>query len=124
MPERILALAAGGDILVILQRCMNDPSLIRVHRLQRYRTFRSLYLVSNVLCQCLKRLFPSLAVILGIELHADVILALLVDNQADQILERIQGLTSLTDQNTHILAGEIDVHLALFLVESRCDLHI
>ena len=103
---------------------MNDPSLIRVHRLQRYGTFRSLYLVSNVLCQCLKRLFPSLAVILGIELHADVILALLVDNQADQILERIQGLTSLTDQNTHILTGEIDVHLALFLIESRCDLHI
>lgn len=33
MTERILALTAGRDILVILQRCVNNPSLVRIHRL-------------------------------------------------------------------------------------------
>ena len=34
MAERLLALASGGNVLVILQGRMNDPSLLRIHGFQ------------------------------------------------------------------------------------------
>ena len=83
---------------------MNDASLIRVHRLQGYRTSDSLYLISNVSGQSLQSLLPAFSVVLNIQLYADIILRLLIYNQAGQVLKGIQCLSSLTNQDAHVIA--------------------
>ena len=83
---------------------MDDPSLIGIHGLQRNGTFGSLNLVGNVLCQGLQSLFSALTVIFRIQFDSQITVCFLVYNKANKILKRIQGLTSLADQDSHISA--------------------
>ena len=64
--------------------------LVRIHRLQRYRSLRPLNLIGNILCQILKGFFPSLTVILGIYLNSDIILNILIHYQRYKVLQGIQ----------------------------------
>ena len=105
MAERLLALTSRKYNLVILKGRMDDPSLIRVHRLKSHGTSRSLNLVCNVLCQGFQRFLPSLPVILRIQLHAEILFRLLVYHEAHKVLEGIQRLSPLSDQKPHLVAG-------------------
>ena len=86
MAEGLLALASGQNVLVVLQSRVDDSALVGIHRLQGHRTFGPLYLIRDILCQGFQRFFALLAVILSIQLHSQVTVAVLVHNQADQIL--------------------------------------
>ena len=104
MPERLISFTVCCNILIILQCGMYNPSLIRIHRLEGNRPLRSLHLIRNVICQIIKRLFYYLKVILRINLDSYIIINILIDYQRYKILQRIQCLSSLTNQNTHIIA--------------------
>ena len=97
-----------GNRRIRLQRRMNDPSLIRVHRLKRYGPPASLYLACDILSKILKRLFPSSAVILRIKLHSYISVLHLIGYSVGQILQRIQCLSALADHDAQIAAFHIN----------------
>ena len=88
---------------------MDDPSLIRVHRFQVDRLSGLLNLHGDVLRQILKRRLPSFSVVLGIQLNPDIVWLSLIDNQRSQVLQRIQCLSSLPDQKSHLVSFHRDV---------------
>ena len=63
---------------------------------------RPLYLIRNILGKCLKRFLSALPVVLGIQLHAQISFGLPVYDKAYEILQRVKGLTALSDQDSHI----------------------
>jgi hypothetical protein len=75
------------NIRIILKCRVDDPSLIRIHRLQEYRSSRLLYLHCNVFCKILQRRFSAAAVILGIKLDAHIRSLSLVYHKGGQILK-------------------------------------
>ena len=87
MTKWILALALGIYKLVVLKCRVDDPSLVRIHRLKRCRTSCSLYLVGNILCQLLESLLSSFTVILSIQLDTNIFFAVFVYNKAHQMLQ-------------------------------------
>ena len=107
MAEGLFPFASGGNILVILKGRMDDSSFIRIHRFKGYRSLSPLNLIGNVLSQGLQGFLPSLTVILSIQLNPEISFRSLVHNKAHQILKRIQGLASLADKDSHILAFQV-----------------
>ena len=98
---------------------MDDPSLIGIHRLKGYASLRPLHLIGDILCKIFQGFLPSLTVVFRIHLHADVIVTVPVHHEGDQILKRIQRLSSLTDQNTHIVSLEFDIHHLFFFIKAN-----
>ena len=116
MTERLFTLTLGKHKLIILKSRVNDASFVGIHRLQGYGTSCSLYLVGDVLCKHLQCLFSSLTIILGIKLHADILLAVLIDYETYKVLQRIQCLTSFSDEHAHLFTGQADFNRLLVLV--------
>ena len=83
----------------------------------------SLYFVRNVLCKVFKRFFSSVSVILCIKFYPDILIGPLIDDNARQILQRIQRLSSLSDEHSHISAAEINIHDFFFLIKGHVNLH-
>ena len=104
-PERLLPFTVGGNIPVILKRRMNYSSLIGIHRLQGNRALCPLYLVSDIFCKVLQRFLPSLPIVLGIDLYPDIFLRALIHHKGNKILQRIQRLSSLSDEDSHLVAA-------------------
>ena len=100
---------------------MDDPSLIRVHRFQIDGLSGLLDFHGNVLRQILKRCLPSFSVVLGIQLDPDIVWLSLIDNQRSQVLQRIQCLSSLPDQKSHLVSFHRDVQ-ALSVI-GRAQIH-
>ena len=121
MAVRILALGIGRDIRISLQRGMDDSALIGIHGLQRHGSAGALHLVGDVSRKALQLLFPAFTVVLCVKLDADVDVAVLVYHKADQILERIQGLSALSDQDAHVVSAHHHVQLIVLVIEIRVD---
>ena len=102
---------------------MNDPSLIRIHRLQIYALAALLDLDRDILGKILKSGLASLTVILRIQLHSDICGASFVDYKAYQILKGIESLSSLSDQDAHIIAVHLDIQDLTVISTDKVDLH-
>ena len=87
---------------------MDDASLVRIHRLQRHILVILEHFSGHLSCQSVERLLALCAVALGIQRHADVLLASAVDGQGSQILNGIQRIAAAADYRTHILTADID----------------
>ena len=105
--EWLFPIASCHNVLIILKCCMDNLSFIWVHRFKGNRMLRSLYLVGNIFSQRFQCFLPSLTIILRIQLNTDILLSFLVYHKAYKILERIQSLTSLANQNSHVGAFQI-----------------
>ncbi len=101
---------------------MDDSSLVRIHWLENYRFSCFLDLVGDSPCQVLESFFSASSVILCIEFYSDIVGFAFVYNEACKVLERIKCLSSLTDQDSHILAFKIDFQTAICCVIFGCDL--
>ena len=55
---------------------------------------------------------------------ADVFVLVLVDHLPCQVLKGIQGLSPLSDEHTHVLAGKVDGKLPVFLIKGNIHGHI
>ena len=102
---------------------MDDPSLIRIHGLQEYRLSGASHLGSNVPCKVLQSFFSPSAVVLSVYFYADIGTVSFVYHKAGQILNGIQGLSSFSDQHTHLVTVEINVQGA-FLIKGGLDLYL
>ena len=87
---------------------MDNPSLIRIHRLERYRPSCSLYLMGDILSKMSQRLFSSRTVILCVKLDSHISVLMLVSNAVCKLLERVQRLPYMADQDSDIVAGYVD----------------
>ena len=83
---------------------MNNSSLVRVHRLKCDRPLRLSDLVCDVACQIVQRFRPAGSVSLRVKLDTNILICVLVDNKAREILKGGERLSSLADQKTHVLA--------------------
>ena len=92
---------------------MDNPSLIRIHRLERYRPSCSLYLVGDILSKMSQRLFSSRTVIFCVKLDSHISVLMLVGNAVCKILERVQRLSSLANQDSHMAAAHIDAQCSV-----------
>ena len=68
----------------------------------------------------LECLFPSVAVILGVKLDADVLFSAFVDDQAGQILQRIKRLSALSDHDAGVISLDVDDNRVVALI-GECD---
>ena len=110
------------NITVALKCSVNDASLVGIHRLKRYVTARSANADSDIFREILERGLAALAIVLGVKLDLVVLVARAVNRKAGQILKCVQRLAALADQGAHIRAFDIDVNVALFLVDFRGNL--
>ena len=94
---------------------MNDSSLIWIHWLKCNCSSCSLYLACNVLCKILKSLFSSSSIILCVKFYTNVSILHLVSYTIGKILKRIQCLSSLTDQDTHVLTFHSDAQCTFLI---------
>lgn len=94
MSVRFFSLTDCLYIAVALQRCMDDPSFVRIHRFQNYRFSGFLYLEGNSSCKVLQSFLTTASVVLGIEFYTNVGRLAFVYHKACQILKRIQCLAS------------------------------
>ena len=125
MTERFLTLGTSGHIAIILQCAVDDPTLIWIHRLECHRLSGTANLIGDVSCKITKGCLSSGTIILGIELYADVILlVLLIDDERGQILQRIECLSTLTDQDTHVRAFHIEEKLIIGMIEGCADVDV
>ena len=90
VPVGVFSFTLRINILVILKDRVNGAPLIGVHRLKRYCFSCSLDLSCHALCQSLKIFLASFPVVFRIQLNAQVILALFIDNQAGKLLKGVQ----------------------------------
>ena len=102
---------------------MNNPSLIGIHGLQINRSSGLFHFVSDVSCQIFQCFFSAFAVVLRIKFDTNVILLLFVDHKAGQILKGIQCLSAFSDQDTHILTGEINFQRTVLGIILHLDLN-
>ena len=116
MAVRFLSLAMSRNKFIVLKRRMDNSSLIGIHGLQCDRLPGSLYLKGNIFRQIFQGFFSSLPVVFRIHFYADIFITFLVCNQAGKILKRIQGLSSLSDENPHILSVQLHTDFPFFLV--------
>ena len=103
---------------------MNDPSLIRIHRLQRYRSSGLSYLISNASGQVFQSFFSPVPVIFCIQFNPDISLSSLIYYKTGKILERIQSLSSLSDKDAHIFSLKIYVQVSFFVLVLHLDLNL
>src|SRR5699024_3683221 len=94
---------------------VDDPSLIRIHRLKYNRSSVSLYLMSNVLCKMFQRLFSSCTIVLCIQLHSHIACLVLVSHTVCQILKCVQCLSSFSDQDSHVVTFHVNTEGAVFI---------
>ena len=92
---RILPLTPGYYTGMILKCRMNYLALVRVHRLKSNLSLGTLHLTGKPICKSNESLLSLSSVILGIHYHSCVSAVLLVDNETSQILNSIEGLSSL-----------------------------
>ena len=123
MSVRFFSLTDCLYIAVALQRCMDDPSFVRIHRFQNYRFSGFLYLEGDSSCKVLQSFLTTASVVLGIEFYTNVGRLAFVYHKACQILKRIQCLASFSDEDTHILTFKIHIQRTVCSVVFRCDLH-
>ena len=102
---------------------MNDSSLIWVHWLKYNWLSCLLNLVGNSSCKILQSLLAASAVIFCIKLHPDIIGLALVYNKACKVLQGVKGLSSLTDQDSHILSFKCNLKASVICVVFGSDLH-
>ena len=72
MSVRFFSLTDCLYIAVALQRCMDDPSFVRIHRFQNYRFSGFLYLEGDSSCKVLQSFFSPSAVVLSVYFYADI----------------------------------------------------
>ena len=111
----LAALAVGLHKFISLQCRVDDSSLVRIHWLENYRFSCFLDLVGDSPCQVLESFFSASSVILCIKFDTDIIGFAFIYNKACQILERIQCLSSLTDQDTHVLTFHSDAQCTFLI---------
>src|SRR5699024_11095331 len=92
---------------------MDDSSLIRIHRLKSYRSSRSLYFMSYVLCEMSESFLSSGPVIFRIKLNPYIAVLMFVCNTVCQILKSVKSLASFPDENSHMLALHINAERAV-----------
>ena len=63
----------------------------------------------------LQRLFSSCPIIFCIKLYSYITILMLVRNTVCKILKRIQRLTSLTDQDSHMLTTQVCTKCSIFI---------
>ena len=77
MSVRFFSLTDCLYIAVALQRCMDDPSFVRIHRFQNYRFSGFLYLEGDSSCKVFQSFFTAASVVLCIKLYTNVSLSLI-----------------------------------------------
>ena len=102
---------------------MDYAAFIRIHRFKRYRTSCSLYFISQILRKILKRCFSSFTIILCINFDTNIRITFFVHNQTDDILQRIQSLSSFANKQTHIFTIKNDIHRSVFFIIVYCTVH-
>src|SRR5699024_1478970 len=96
MTIRFISLAVCFHKTISLKSRMDDPSLIRIHRFQRYRSSSLSYLIGNASGQIFQSFFSPVSVILCIQLHPDISLSSFVYHKTGKVLKGVQCLSSLS----------------------------
>ena len=86
MSVRFFSLTDCLYIAVALQRCMDDSSLVWIHRFQNYRFSGFLYLEGNSSCEVFQSFFTAASVVLCIKLYTNISRFAFVYYKACQIL--------------------------------------
>ena len=123
---RFFSFTVSRDIFLILKRGVNDPPLIRIHGLKSYGLSRSLYLKRDILGKILECFLSSLSVVLCVSLDVNITVHIFVDNEGQKILKGIEGLSSLADQDTHVLPFHINCEdtCILLIIFSDHNIHL
>ena len=99
----------GGEVLHLLQSCVDHMTLISVHGLQSGTAAG----LQNLLCLlagiAAQGILPLLTVLLSIHIDADMTGNVPVDGIVAQMLDCIQSLAPVADQETQIAANQIDM---------------
>ena len=69
----------------------------------------------NVLCKVSQSLFSSCTIVLCVKLYSYITFLMLVRYTVRKILQRIQCLSSLTDQDTHVLTFHSDAQCTFLI---------
>ena len=114
MTAAVLALAPALCPLYLLHGGVDNPPLIRVHRLERAVAAALDGLFRELFAQRFERLAALFAVAANVERNAVIRPALVVCNEPRQVLQRVERLAAVTDRNADVLARH-DEHRAAAL---------
>ena len=117
----------GGDVVHILQSCVDHMALVSVHGLQSGAAAglqNLLCLLAGIAAEAVLTLFP---VALSIHIDADVAFHVTVDGVVGQMLDGIQGVATATDQVAQIFTHQINlvgVAVNLAALRNRLRVHV
>ena len=109
---------------------MDDATFIGVHRFERDILAALFDLCRHFCGKCTERLFSFFAVVFNVNIDSGVLASLVVffvGGEIDEILERFQRVTVVTDQRGRALSGDGDQRFAVSVVVNHdltCNFHV
>ena len=99
-----------------MQRRMQNPPLIGVHWLQHHTPSCLGDFGCDPVSEVHKRLFPLFTIIFRVQEDAPVLFRILIDDQAGQVLQAVQGFPAPPDEHARRIAIHLDAdHLFALL---------
>ena len=118
-PEVPLALTLGPDVVVLLERQVNDPAIVCAHRSCRQRPVGFLDLVAQLARQFSQAQLAFGTIVFRVNYDGNIFSGLFADYLGYQELECVERLAPLADEQARTVADYIQVIVSLFFRRIR-----